>query len=73
MPCVSFQVDGMRGIVCGRGLKPRRCAYCGHLAEFACDWPKGKGTCSRPMCAAHSLEVDKDLHQCRDHAVPGLF
>jgi len=75
MPCVPFQHQGMRGIVCVKGSlpPPKRCAYCGKPATCLCDHPKGKKTCDRPMCAACATEVDTDLHQCRDHCQPGLF
>jgi len=75
MPCVPFQHQGMRGIVCYRGSAPRpkRCTYCGAPATCLCDHPKGKGTCDRRMCDACATEVDSDLHQCRDHCQPGLF
>jgi hypothetical protein len=73
MPCVLFQHNGARGILCVRGVRPRRCAYCQNIATVLCDWPKGRGTCDRPMCQGCALEVDVDLHQCRAHARPGLF
>jgi hypothetical protein len=73
MPCVPFQHEGMRGIICGRGLKVTRCAYCPRPATLMCDWPKRSGTCDRAMCEGCALEVDQDLHQCRAHSVPGLF
>lgn len=76
MPCVPFNYQSMRGYACVRvrGLAPtHRCAYCGQSATVLCDWPKGQGTCDRRMCNGCAIEVDKDLHQCHAHSVPGLF
>ena len=76
MPCTSFQYQGMRGIVCYSGprIKPtKHCRYCGKPATCLCDHPKGKKTCDVPMCAGCAVEVDKDLHQCREHCQAGLF
>lgn len=75
MPCVPFQHQGMRGFLCVKGPRPapKRCRYCGAPATCLCDHPRGSKTCDTPMCAGCAVEVDRDLHQCREHCQAGLF
>lgn len=41
-------------IACGDGITP--CWCCGHVADYLCDYPMGKGkTCDLSLCRAHAV------------------
>jgi hypothetical protein len=42
-------------------------ARCGARAPFLCDFPVGKRTCDRPLCADHATEEGPDRHYCPEH------
>ena len=60
--------DGVEFVVCG--IRRQLCIHCRHEAKFLCDWKvKGRrGTCDRPICAAHAREVAPDKHLCGEHS-----
>lgn len=43
-------------------------ARCGARAPFLCDFPVGRRTCDRPLCADHATEEGPDRHYCPEHA-----
>lgn len=62
--------DGIVGILCSRGHRPRRRCACGVLAAYLCDAPRGaRGrTCDLPLCEACRVRAGEDLDLCRVHA-----
>lgn len=57
------------GIICGVRAQKKFCA-CGRVAELLCDWKVGdkkSGTCDKPICRQHALEVGPDKHLCPEH------
>jgi hypothetical protein len=68
MACRTVTVGGVTAIVCGPRPRRRRCS-CGAPATLLCDWKVGKGTCDKPICAAHAEEVAPDKHLCPEHQV----
>lgn len=70
MTCDYLKMDGkIVGIVCSRGKRRQRCAWCTHtVGEFQCDWKMGEGkTCDKHLCAAHAQEVGENKHLCPEH------
>lgn len=70
MPCEHVNLgDGNFAIICSsRGT--RKFCSCGRPGELLCDWKvkdKKSGTCDRPICRQHALEVGKDKHLCQEH------
>lgn len=62
--------DGTTGIICGVRRSPVNFCSCGRVAELLCDWKvkrKRSGTCDRPICKQHALEVAPDKHLCQEH------
>jgi hypothetical protein len=55
--------------MCGKGLVS--CAFCGHLAEYYCDYPIGDGrTCDLPLCKEHKKhrpDIGVDIDYCPHH------
>ena len=70
MPCTPFTLPGgARGFICSRTPRPR-CA-CGQPSAFQCDAPRGRGTCSRHLCAKCAMVTGPDTHLCPTHAAQG--
>lgn len=69
MPCTPFDIDGMRGIVCTRGGRQKRCSVCNApRAGVLCDFPIGKGkTCDKPLCGRCAKSVAPGIDHCPDH------
>lgn len=69
MSCDHVKIGGATTIVCSRGRKPPRCAWCTHTpSAFQCDWKTAKGkTCDKHICATHALEVAPEKHLCPEH------
>lgn len=61
--------DGSSAIICGtRG--PRKYCACGRAADLLCDWKvsgKKSGTCDKPICKSHALNVAPDRDLCSEH------
>jgi len=67
MPC--FREDGI-WICFSDDADVAHCKYCGHFADYLCDWPMGENkTCDTPLCEKHafSLSFEDDLHFCPIH------
>ena len=48
---------------------PAAVCPCGHLAEYLCDEPLGRGrTCDGPMCRCCRTPIGEELDRCRFHA-----
>jgi hypothetical protein len=61
--------DGSTAIRCGLRRRRRYCA-CGRASEFLCDWKVAgnkSGTCDKPVCPQHALQVAPDRHLCPEH------
>lgn len=61
--------DGTTAIICGMRGSKKFCS-CGRVADLLCDWKvktKKSGTCDRPICRDHALEVAPDKHLCQEH------
>ena len=69
MTCSTVKIGNTVAIVCTRGQRRRRCA-CGRLATKLCDFPRGRGTCSKPLCEACAVAVGPDRDHCPDHGAP---
>ena len=74
MPCVRVPLEGGGvAVVCTRGRRPRRCT-CGAPATLLCDAPRGRGTCSAPICESCATAIGPDRHLCPKHRPqPSLF
>jgi hypothetical protein len=60
---------GDHAIICGLRAFKKFCA-CGRRADLLCDWKvsaRKSGTCDKPICAAHALEVAPGKHLCPEH------
>lgn len=60
---------GVTAIVCGVRHNTKFCA-CGRPADMLCDWKvsgKRSGTCDRPICRDHALQVAPEKHLCQEH------
>lgn len=75
MPCKTVtypSADGpISAIVCSRGRRPKRCAYCSRPGGLLCDFQLASGkTCDLPMCqvCTHRPRAGTDL--CRAHRAP---
>lgn len=70
MPCIPFDFNGARGILCTL-TRRQRCA-CGQAASIQCDGPSrrtsGRGTCDKHLCARCATEIGPDRHLCSTHA-----
>ena len=61
--------DGSSAIVCGTRRQRQFCA-CGRESDFLCDWKmpnKKSGTCDKPICKQHALNVAPDRDLCPEH------
>lgn len=68
MPCVPFEINGVRGIACM--AKDRRRCPCGNRIAFLCDWktPDAKRpTCDAPLCARCTYKPAPDKDLCAKH------
>src|SRR5579864_2875737 len=57
------------GIICGGHARTRYCE-CGRASSFLCDWKmpnKKSGTCDKPICKQHALQVAPDRDLCPEH------
>jgi hypothetical protein len=68
--CLKLQMpDGNFAIVCGGHARQKYCT-CGRICDFLCDWKvkeRKSGTCDRPVCKEHALQVGPDKHLCQEH------
>jgi hypothetical protein len=57
--------------MCGEGIMP--CAFCGHVADYYCDYPIGDGrTCDLPLCREHKKnrpDIGLDIDYCPHHSI----
>ncbi len=75
MPCEKMLDEKGRivAIICYRGGKRARCAYCKNPSEVLCDGVteyrnERAVTCDRPMCRKHAFHKEgKDKDFCHDH------
>lgn len=69
MRCGYVRLQGGRtAIVCGRGRRIDRCAWCTKDGTFQCDWKIGGGkTCDKHLCGKHAQEVAPEKHLCPEH------
>lgn len=80
MRCSTVKIGDTVAIVCGRERpKKRTCsakrhantsATCHLRATLLCDYPRPdrkSGTCDKPLCAHHAVEIGPNRHQCPDH------
>jgi hypothetical protein len=61
--------DGGFAIICGGHRAKAYCA-CGRPSQFLCDWKvpgRKSGTCDKPICAQHALNVAPDRDLCPEH------
>jgi hypothetical protein len=61
--------DGSSAIICGTRERRKFCA-CGRAADALCDWKmpeKKSGTCDKPICKQHALQVAPDCDLCPEH------
>lgn len=75
MACELIKIDGMGvGIICRRGVRPKKCKFCGADCTKECDYPSKKrsGTCDATMCDRCATSGGGDLDYCPDHA-PFVF
>ncbi len=75
MACELIELPGMGiGITCSRGVRPKRCQFCGADCTKECDYPSAKrsGTCDARMCDAHATAGGGSLDYCPEHA-PFVF
>jgi hypothetical protein len=72
MPCNHVKLpNGATAIVCSRN-RPKRCTECGAPGTILCDYPdtsNKSGTCDRPCCRKHAVNVGPDKDYCVGHAV----
>lgn len=67
--CERMVVDGTVMIICG-GRHTKRCYYCSKPATSLCDWKVKEhksGTCDRPCCDDHTVQVAPEKHLCQFH------
>lgn len=52
------------------GKRRQKCRWCDRPATKLCDYPKGRGTCSKLMCNAHAVQPagTSDIDYCPHHA-----
>jgi hypothetical protein len=71
MPCNHVDLGGgARAIVCTRH-RQQRCVTCGRPSTVLCDYPvtnHRSGTCDRPCCRQHAVNVGADRDYCLAHA-----
>lgn len=71
MPCTPFRFpDGVKGIVCTRGKRAKRCSVegCREPSGFQCDFRTApKKTCDHHLCAVHAHQIGADVHLCPQH------
>ena len=63
----------MSGFICTRGLRQVTCSVpeCGARATKLCDYPVSShesGTCDKPLCWRHAVNVGPDADYCPPHA-----
>lgn len=67
MGCDSFNLPGGgQAIICSRGRRRQRCAFCGRPASHLCDGRKPRrksGTCDRPLCPEHRTEISRRIER----------
>lgn len=77
MACEWFEIpgagDGAVAVVCSRGQRRKRCAFCGQQTGVKlCDFPhRGKkrgSTCDKALCARCATEVIPNRDLCPAHA-----
>lgn len=70
MACEHIKLpNGDTAIICGMRARKQFCA-CGRECEFLCDWKvpgKKSGTCDKPICGTHALQVAPEKHLCPEH------
>lgn len=70
MVCETTELEGLGVIVCMRGVRPKKCRYCGAAAVRLCDakrTPRSKRTCDTPMCSRCTFNPAADVDYCREH------
>lgn len=75
MACEPFNIPGMgTGIICSRGVRSKKCQFCGGRCTKECDYPSHKksGTCDARMCDQHATPGGEEIDYCPDHA-PFVF
>ena len=72
MTCEWVRLPGLPGgaMVCGPRQRRRNCAVrgCPTPARFQCDFPTGRGTCDRYLCAAHRSAQGSGIDFCPEHS-----
>lgn len=71
MPCHRIETPQGTIIACTRG-QSRKCHYCSSKATIACDYPtpeRSSGTCGRPCCPYHAVNISKGVDYCKDHSL----
>lgn len=75
MPCDPISIKNKDGqtiggaIVCSRGARPKKCAFCRAKSVALCDAPVANGkTCDAPMCRRCATNVEFNVDLCPPHA-----
>lgn len=71
MACELIEIPGMgTGIICSRGVRAKKCQFCGAVCTKECDYPTAKksGTCDAKMCDRCATAGGVDLDYCPNHA-----
>lgn len=68
MPCELIRIrDGGTIVLCS-SKRSQRCSVCRrYKASLQCDFPDGKATCDKHLCASCAVEIGPDLHACPSH------
>ena len=76
MPCIPLTVRDTEGKIVGSGFLcsrrgGRRCHVCKvRKATQECDYPKGGGTCDKPLCVQCAVKPARNVDYCPDHPNP---
>jgi hypothetical protein len=72
MPCNHIDLgNGVTAIVCRGKQRTKPCVTCGRAGTILCDYPVSSnksGTCGRPCCRQHAVNVGPDRDYCLAHA-----
>jgi hypothetical protein len=69
MPCDFVETPHGTAVVCSRGPRRKKCAYCPNVGTQLCDYELKPGkTCGAPICKRCSTSPKPEVDYCRAHA-----
>ena len=64
---VEDDAEPVNAIVCVRGRRRRKCAFCSKEHTLLCDFKAGGKTCDKPLCRDHAQKIAKNIDYCHTH------